>query len=145
MRTFPGVASHIFSFQLQESFEKNGLKPGDDLEPRLRELQLSTLLHGRCTRQALLSLARAGEVTPADGDRAPKLVTNRFWALLQARQLKTFKRDIKLGTSLTGRDLSTFEFMRANVEYLKVRLDDTWCTLATPVILVINSDYSDPQ
>ncbi len=49
----------------------------------------------------------------------PSLLLSHFRRLLSARQAKSFRKDLKLASSLSGPDAVAFEFMRANMEYLR--------------------------
>ena len=41
-------------------------------------------------------------------------------AMVQCKQYKAFKRDIKPNGTMTGDSLTAYEFLRANLEYVKV-------------------------
>jgi hypothetical protein len=49
------------------------------------------------------------------------MTLQRAQAFVNARQHKQFKKDVK-STGLGTQDCISFEFMRANLEYLKVKL-----------------------
>ena len=45
---------------------------------------------------------------------------DRAMAMVQCKQYKAFKRDIKPNGTMTGDSLTAYEFLRANLEYVKV-------------------------
>ena len=47
-------------------------------------------------------------------------VLDRAMAMVQCKQYKAFKRDIKPNGTMTGDSLTAYEFLRANLEYVKV-------------------------
>jgi hypothetical protein len=72
------------------------------------------------------ALSYLGQSLASDGSQSPtpslggRQLLCRAHALILSRQHKPFKRDLK-PVGLTPDETVTFEFMRANMEFLKVR------------------------
>ena len=56
-----------------------------------------------------------------DNSFGSRSVLLRAHALVLSKQHKTFKRDLK-PTGLSPEQMTTYEFFRANLEYLKVKI-----------------------
>jgi len=90
---------------------------------KVAPLLVATCLNLRQPNNALNYLNCAASIQPPQGGKnyatTARGVLDRAMAMVQCKQYKAFKRDIKPNGTMTGDSLTAYEFLRANLEYVK--------------------------
>lgn len=89
----------------------------EQIIPLLISLNLQLKLHNKALN--LLGDAEIKAKSDHDEEAQRRLVLCRALALVQAKAYKVFKRDLK-PNGLNGEEQVTYEFLRANLEFVKV-------------------------